>query len=43
MTALLASFADFLGNIWFALVALAGGYIAGNLFPLSWIASKVKK
>lgn len=43
MTLMLASFADFLGNLWFAGIALLVGYVGGNMFPLSWLTSKFRK
>jgi len=39
----LASFSSLLGSIWFAAVCALGGYIAGQLFPVSWILTKIGK
>ena len=33
----LASVSDFLGNMWFAGLALVVGYVAGTVFPISKI------
>jgi hypothetical protein len=32
---MIATIESLLGSLWFALMLAAGGYIAGNLFPLS--------
>jgi len=39
----LASFSDFLGNLWFAGLALCLGYLAGNVAPVSWVLTKFKR
>jgi len=37
------SFESFLGSVWFAVMLAFAGYVAGNLFPLKWIASLIRK
>jgi hypothetical protein len=32
---MIATIESLMGSFWFALMLAAGGYIAGNLFPLS--------
>jgi len=29
--------------VWFAVMLAFAGYVAGNLFPLKWIASLIRK
>jgi hypothetical protein len=39
----LASFESLLGSLWFAGLALVAGYIAGHVFPISFLVSLGKK
>ena len=37
------NFDAWLGSVWFAVMLALAGYVAGNLFPLKWIASLIRK
>jgi hypothetical protein len=40
---ILASLSSLLGSLWFAAACALGGYIAGQLFPFSWLLTKIGK
>lgn len=43
MAPILADLSSFLGSLWFAAMLGVAGYVAGNLFPLSKLASLLGK
>jgi len=43
MTPILADLSSFMGSVWFSVMLGVGGYLIGNIMPLSWVASKFKK
>ena len=36
-------FDAWLGSVWFAVMLAFAGYLAGNLFPVKWLAGLVRR
>ena len=42
-TLALMSFSELLGTVWFSALCAVGGGVGGQVFPMSWIVSKIKR